>query len=174
MPASRTKCFNMWKEYIVLVLGITDLHNDMILSTLSISSHGFVLVSPKGLISMEIVFLTIKPMIFLLISQRGLLLSQQSSPLTKYTIEPPLKPMEPSDNLPLIESRHLLWCPRTKYTICSTLESPLNTHLLLIKAQLLLWSPQKYTFCLTLESPLTTSSRLTIFLFDTWGFYWHG
>ena len=46
------------------MLGITTLQNGMILSTLSISSHGFAWASPKGLIPMEIVFLTYKLIIF--------------------------------------------------------------------------------------------------------------
>ena len=41
----------------------TRLSNGMILSTLSISSHGFALGFPKGLMPMELVFLTYKPMI---------------------------------------------------------------------------------------------------------------
>ena len=54
----------------VCPLGITDLHNGMILSTLSISSHGFALgvpkrlllrVSPKGFISIEMYSLFINP-----------------------------------------------------------------------------------------------------------------
>ena len=43
------------------LLEVTDLHNGMILSTLSISSHGFALGFPKGFIPIEIVFLTYKP-----------------------------------------------------------------------------------------------------------------
>ena len=69
------------------------------------------------------------------------------------------EPMEPSNRLPLIEARLLLWSPQTKYTLCSTLKSfftfnvepPLrpiepSNSLPLIKARLLLWSPRtKYT-----------------------------
>ena len=47
-----------------LRLGITNLHNGMILSTLSISSHGFVLRFSKRSHPLEIVFITYKPMIF--------------------------------------------------------------------------------------------------------------
>ena len=54
-----------------IMLEITTLYNSMILFTLSISSHGFAFCFPKGLIPMEIVFLTYKPIIFLLISQCG-------------------------------------------------------------------------------------------------------
>ena len=43
----------------------------MILSTLSINSHDFAFGFPKGLIPIKIVFLTCKPVIFLLISQCG-------------------------------------------------------------------------------------------------------
>ena len=39
---------------------------------------------------------------------------QQSSPRTKYTIEPPLRPMEPSNSLLLIEIWLFLWNPQTK------------------------------------------------------------
>ena len=85
------------------VLGITDLHNGTILSTLSINSYGFALDFPKRLVPWRC------------ISQCGTP-SQQSSPRTKYTIKPPLRPMEPSNNLPLIQAR-LLWSSRTKYTI---------------------------------------------------------
>ena len=46
------------------VLEIMTLHDGMILSTLSISSHGFALDFPKGLIPTEIVFFTYKSMIF--------------------------------------------------------------------------------------------------------------
>ena len=42
---------------------------------------------------------------------------QQFSPRTKYTIEPPLRPIEPSSRLPLIKVQLLLWSPRTKYTL---------------------------------------------------------
>ena len=56
--------------------------------------------------------------------------SQQSSTRTKYTtVEPPLRPpsVELSNNLSLIETQLLLWSPRIKYTICSTLKSLLTT-----------------------------------------------
>ena len=122
-------------------LGITDLHNDMILSTLSISSRGFTFDFSRKSRTNGDVFLIFKPMIILQISQCGTP-SQQSSPRTKYTIEPLLRPIEPSNSLPLIETRLLLWSPQTKYTI----ELPLRPmepsySLPLIKAQLLLWSP---------------------------------
>ena len=102
------------------------------------------LVSPQSLVPMEISFLIYRLMIFPLISQGGTPLPtilssnkvhhraspnnpQQSSPRTKYTIESPLRPMEPSNNLPLIKTRLLLWSPQTKYTICSTPKSLLTT-----------------------------------------------
>ena len=47
----------------ILLLGITTLHNGMILSTLSIGSHGFALDFPKRPHTNEDVFLTYKPMI---------------------------------------------------------------------------------------------------------------
>ena len=58
-----------------MLLEITNLHNDMILSTLSMSSHGFVLffVSPKGLIPWRCIPY-FKPMINPLTSRRGTLL----------------------------------------------------------------------------------------------------
>ena len=88
--------------------------------------HDFVLGFPKGSHTDRDVFLTYKPMIISLISHCGTP-SQQSSPRTKYTIELLRRPMEPSNNLPLIEAQLLLWSPRTKYTLCSTLESLLTT-----------------------------------------------
>ena len=123
-----------------------DLHNSMILSTLS-GLMALVWTSPKGLISMEMYSLLINPWSFPKLANIGLPPNnlQQSFPRTKYTIEPPSRSMEPSNNLPLIETQLLLWSPRTKYTICSTL-----------------------------ESLLTTLSRLTTSLFDIWKFYWHG
>ena len=105
------------------LLGITTLYNDMILSTLSISSRGFAL----NLTNRD-VFLTYKPRI---------IPSQQFFPRTKYTIEPLLKFMEPSNSLPLIEAR------------LPSLEPSNKVHL--------------YS---TLESLLTTPSRLSTFLFD--------
>ena len=68
------------------------------------------------------ILFTYKPMIIFLIS-RGGTPHQQSSPQTKYTIEPPLRPMEPSNNLPLIEARLLSLEPLNKVHLCSTLES---------------------------------------------------
>ena len=43
------------------MLGTTALHNGMILSALSISSHGFAFGFPKGLIPMDIYSLLINP-----------------------------------------------------------------------------------------------------------------
>ena len=60
------------------MLGIMTLHNGMILSTLSISSHVFALGFPKRPHTNGDVFLTYKPMIIPLISQCGTP-SQQSS-----------------------------------------------------------------------------------------------
>ena len=110
------------------IIGITTLYNGMILFTLSISSRDFALDFPKGLVPMEMYSLLI-----------GLPPNnpQQSSPWTKYTIESSLRPVEPSNSLLLIEARLLFWSSRTKYTLCSTL-----------------------------ESLLTAPSRLTTFLFD--------
>ena len=64
-------------------------------------------------------------MIFLLISQCGTTLNnpQQSSPRTKYTIEAPLRPIKPSNSLPLIEARLLSLELSNKVYLCSTLES---------------------------------------------------
>ena len=56
---------------------------------------------------MEILFFTYNSIIFLLISQYETTPfnnPQQSSPQTKYTIEPPLRSVDPSNNLPLIEA----------------------------------------------------------------------
>ena len=53
------------------MLGIPNLHNGMILSTLRISSHDFVFGFPKRPHVNKYVFLTYKPMIIPLISQRG-------------------------------------------------------------------------------------------------------
>ena len=50
--------------------GITNLHNGMILSTLSINSSSFTFCFPKDLVPMEIEVFTCKLVIFLLISQR--------------------------------------------------------------------------------------------------------
>ena len=61
-----------------IVLGTTTLHNGMILSTLSINSHGFAFGFPKGPHTYRDVFLTYKLMIIPLISQCGNP-SQQSS-----------------------------------------------------------------------------------------------
>ena len=94
------------------MLVITTLHNGMILSTLSISSRGFTFGFPKRLHTNGDVFLIYKLVIILLISQRGTPF-QQPSPRTKYTIEPPLRPMEPSNSLPLIEAQLLLRSPQT-------------------------------------------------------------
>ena len=97
-----------------VLLEITALYNSMILSTLRINSCGFAFVSPKGLVPMEIVFLTYKPMIFLLISQGGTTPfnnPQQFSPRTKCIIEPP---MEPSNCFPLIEAQLLSLEPSNK------------------------------------------------------------
>jgi len=85
----------------------------MILSTLSISSHGFAFGFSKKPYTNADVFLTYKPMIIPSISQRGTP-SQQSSPRIKYTIEPLLRPIEPSNSLPLIEARLLSLEPSNK------------------------------------------------------------
>ena len=90
-----------------------NLGNDVILSTLGISSCDFTFGFHKRPQPFN------QPMWDSSPSNR-----QPSSPQTKYTIEPPLRPMEPSNSLPLIEAWLLLWNPRTKYTLCSTLESP--------------------------------------------------
>ena len=101
--------------------------NGMTLSTLSINSHDFAFCFPKWSHTNGDVFITYKPMIIPLISQCGIF-SEHFCPKKKYTIEPPLT-MNPSNNLLLIETRLLLWNPRTKYTLCSTLESLLTTPL---------------------------------------------
>ena len=115
----------------------------MILSTLSISSHGFAFGFPKRPHTNEDVFLTYKLMINPFINQCGTPLPT-ILPSNKVHHRAPLRPMEPSNILSLIEAWLLLWSPRTKYTLCSTL-----------------------------ESLLTTLSRLTTSLFDIWGSYWH-
>ena len=69
------------------MLGITTLHNGMILSTLSISSHDFAFVSPKGLIPNGEVFLTYKPMIISLIRRCGTPHQPSSTHLLFYPIE---------------------------------------------------------------------------------------
>ena len=92
------------------MLETTTLHNGMILSTLSISSHGFALGFSKRPHINGDVFLTYKLMIIPLISECGTP-SQQSStilPRTKYTIETSPRHMEPSNSLSLIEARLLL------------------------------------------------------------------
>ena len=99
--------------------------NGMTLSTLSINSHDFAFSFPKWSHTDGDVFITYKPMIIPLISQCGIF-SEQFCPQTKYIIEPPLT-MNPSNNLLLIETRLLLWNPRTKYTLWPTLESLLTT-----------------------------------------------
>ena len=62
------------------------------------------LVSPKGLIPMEMYSLLINRWSFPKLANVGLPPNnlQQSSPRIKYTIDPPLRPMEPLNNLPLI------------------------------------------------------------------------
>ena len=104
------------------MLGITNLHNSMILSTLNISFHRFAFGFPKIPHTNGDLFLTYKPMIIPLISQCATP-SQQSSPKIKYTIEPPMRPMEPSNSLSLIVVQLNFWSLRTKYTIYLTLES---------------------------------------------------
>ena len=84
------------------MLEITNFRNGMILSTLSISSRAFAFGFPKKSYTNGDVFLMIIP----LISQRETPL-QQSSPQTKYTMEPPLRLMEPSNGLPFIEAQLL-------------------------------------------------------------------
>ena len=115
-------------DYTIKMLWTTTLHNSMILSTLSISSHGFAFGFPKALIPMEMYSLLINSWWFPKLANVGLLSnnSQQSSPRTKYTIEPPLRPIVPSNSLPLIEAWLFLWSPWTKYAFCSALE-PLFT-----------------------------------------------
>ena len=48
---------------LVKNVSFTTLHNGMISSTLNISSHGFALGFPKGLVPMKIVFFDYKPRI---------------------------------------------------------------------------------------------------------------
>ena len=64
---------------------------------------------------------------------------------------------------------------RVTILLLRPLSLELSNNLSLIEAWLLLWSPRtKYTLCSTLQSPLATVSRLTTFLFDIWGSYWYG
>ena len=89
-----------------ILLEITDLHNRMILSTLSISSRGFPSGFPKRPHTTEDVFLLINSWSFPKLAKVGLLPNnpQQSSPRTQYTIEPPLNwgstpSLEPSNKV---------------------------------------------------------------------------
>ena len=70
-----------------VLLGTTTLHNDMILSTLDINSHGFTFDFPKKSHTSGEVFLTYKSIIVdVRLPTHN---PQQSSPRTKYTIELP-------------------------------------------------------------------------------------
>ena len=91
------------------VLRTMDLYNGMILSTLSISFYDFAFGFSKRPRTNEDVFFTYKLMIILLNSRGGTPAQQSSTipPQTKYTLEPPLSLMEPSNNLPIIEARFL-------------------------------------------------------------------
>ena len=76
------------------MLKVTTLHDDMILSILSISSHDFA--------RFALGFPKLPPN------------------------NPPPRPMELSNSLPLIEAQLILWSSRTKYTLCSTLEDSID------------------------------------------------
>jgi len=84
----------------------------MILSILSISSRGFAFGFPKKSHANGDSVPYYEPMIFLLISPCKTNLF--NDPQTNYTIEPSLRPMEPSNNLLLIKARLLSLEPSNK------------------------------------------------------------
>ena len=80
------------------MLGITNLHDGMILSTLSVSSHGFVFGFPKRSRTNRDVFLPYKSMI-------NPLISRYETPFPTILLSNKVQDrIQPSNNLPLIEA----------------------------------------------------------------------
>ena len=100
--------FKDFPTIVWIVLGIMTLHNRMILSTLNRSSRGFTFDFIKRPRTNGDSILN-KPMVSL-ISRCGTPLPTifNNLPRTKYTIEPLLRSMEPSNSLSLIEAQLIL------------------------------------------------------------------